>query len=529
MIKVLIVDDDFLVRMYIKQLIDWDSEGFSLIGDAKDGKTAFNLACTQESPDIIITDICMPVMNGLELIRELKKQCHKARLIVLSCHDDFAYVKEAMQLGADEYLLKNDLDCPRLLSTLRKVSLQLASTSDTREVDHRIHNLARIGEEKLRQDFFFSFIEKDMPEEELKVLAKEAGITTLFIKHAALLIRINTDQEGQDVLSQDTKATFRGNFLHMCQNSLAPDRYPAKQTAYCFSALDNEYCILLDFSEEVSVLRQQQTLRMAADHVSKFAGLYFNLTITVGVGAIQNGISSLKASYVTARHALEYSFYQKDAVLFTDYGTTTIHQMPEKAADFADNLGRWITDGETSTIATQFSEVLVAIYATQVQPDAVRQWLESVDQKVNIEREAGFYQGIKKIEDIEKVKLAYLHKAEELLAKEAIEIEHPAIRQAIRYIQQNYTKPLSLVDVAEVVHLNPAYLSSLFKKNMGNNFSEYLLECRISRMKKLILMTNERLKDIAFQAGFQDYRHFCKLFKSMTGASPSSYRNMNKI
>jgi len=528
MIKILIVDDDFLVRMYLKQLIDWDHDGFSLLGDAKDGKSAFKMACAEESPDIIITDICMPVMNGLELIRELKQQGHKARFIVLSCHDDFIYVKEAMQLGADEYLLKNDLDRQNLLTTLRKVSTQLTTVSDTIEVDQRIRNLARIGEEKLRQDFLFSVIEKDISEEELKVLAKKAGITTPFNKHVSLLIRINACQEGTDALTEAKQVPFQETFLQMCQSALTPDRYVGKQTAYCFSKAEDEYCILLDFSEEVSVSRAQQTLRLAVDNISKFSRLYFNVTITIGVGTMQNGIGSLKIAYLKAKYALECSFYQKEMVIFADYGIMVTHQMPEEASYFIENLGMWITEGESAKIEMQFSKVLAQIRATQVDPGAVRQWLESVDQKVGIERVDGFYQGIKKFEDIEQTKAGYLQKSEESLSKQSIEIDHPAIRQAIRYIQQNYTQPLSLADVAEVVHLNPTYFSSLFKKNMGSNFSEYLLDCRINRIKKIILLTNERLKDIAFQAGFQDYRHFCKLFKSMTGKSPSSYRNMNK-
>ncbi len=529
MIKILIVDDDFLVRTYLKQLVDWDSEGFTLIGDAKDGKTAFNLACGQEKPDIIITDICMPVMNGIELIRELKNQCHKARLIVLSCHDEFAYVKEAMQLGADEYLLKNDLDSQRLLTILRKVSTQLTYARDTIEVDHRMRKLACIGEEKLRQDFLFSLSRKEMSAEEVKVLAKEAGLTTPFANHAAILIRINTCQEQEDNLSEVKQKAFQETFLQMCQNALGSDRYPAKQAPYCFSALkDDEYCILLDFSEEVSVLRQQDTLRMVSDNLRKFARLYFNLTLIVGVGSIQKGLGSLKIAYLKAREVLELSFYRKDFVLFSDAEAVLIRNMPKTAASFAENLENWIVERKTDTIEIEFSKTLEAIYAVPVQPEVMIEWLESMDQKVGIKREAGYYQAIKKFEDLEKAKQTYLQKAEEFLAKECIDIDHPAIRQAVQYIQENYMKPLSLSNVAEFVYLNPAYFSSLFKKNVGSNFSEYLLDCRISKMKKLILMTNKRLKDIALQSGFQDYRHFCKLFKSITGKSPSSYRNMDK-
>ena len=117
MIKTLLVDDDFLVRMFLKQLIDWESQGFTLVGDACNGNEALELI-DRFAPELIITDLSMPVMDGIELIGKARSRLPDCYIIALSCHGEFDYVKEAMKQGANEYVLKNLHDAPGLLKRL---------------------------------------------------------------------------------------------------------------------------------------------------------------------------------------------------------------------------------------------------------------------------------------------------------------------------------------------------------------------------------------------------------------------------
>lgn len=109
MFQTLLVDDDFLVRSYLKTLDSWEKAGYEVVRDVQDGEEALEVM-NQEKIDIVVTDISMPLMDGIELIKAVKKNWPEVSVIVLSCHDDFEYVKEAMRLGADEYILKNTLD-----------------------------------------------------------------------------------------------------------------------------------------------------------------------------------------------------------------------------------------------------------------------------------------------------------------------------------------------------------------------------------------------------------------------------------
>ena len=124
MFQTLLVDDDFLVRSYLKTLDSWEKEGYEVVRDVQDGEEALEVM-NQEKIDIVVTDISMPLMDGIELIKAVKKNWPEVSVIVLSCHDDFEYVKEAMRLGADEYILKNTLDENSLLEVLEKAKAQI--------------------------------------------------------------------------------------------------------------------------------------------------------------------------------------------------------------------------------------------------------------------------------------------------------------------------------------------------------------------------------------------------------------------
>lgn len=150
--KVLIVDDDFIVRTYLKQMLAWEEKGY-LLQDAKNGQEALDI-CQQLQPDIVITDMSMPIMNGIDLIKNLKSKYPKINIIVLSCHDDFSYVKEAMKLGVEDYLLKNDLTPENLLDALNKINIQY----EEYEWGLSKEELAIIGKKKVLNDFFLYLI-----------------------------------------------------------------------------------------------------------------------------------------------------------------------------------------------------------------------------------------------------------------------------------------------------------------------------------------------------------------------------------
>lgn len=216
MYKVIIADDDFLVRTYLKQMIDWEAHGFTIAGDAKNGKEALKLI-EQERPALIITDICMPVLDGIGLIREMREQKLTGHILVLSGHDDFAYVHEAMKLGIDDYLLKDDLTPENILHFLQE---HLQGEDEGQELPVSQEELAKIGKAKLQEDFFAAFCRGKMTEAELPTSAKRAGLPERFSFAAACQITLRGWQVRRKQFTDEDLASFRQAFSEMCQTFL---------------------------------------------------------------------------------------------------------------------------------------------------------------------------------------------------------------------------------------------------------------------------------------------------------------------
>ena len=144
MIRTVIVDDDFLVRSYLKQLKAWERADYRIVADARDGEEALK-AVEELVPEVVVTDISMPLMDGIELIRRIRESNHSVYIIVLSCHDDFEYVKEAMKLGADEYVLKNSLNEDSLYEMLIRTAGQIQDKKEKFQENDEAKRLMEMG------------------------------------------------------------------------------------------------------------------------------------------------------------------------------------------------------------------------------------------------------------------------------------------------------------------------------------------------------------------------------------------------
>ncbi|MBR3497424.1 MAG: response regulator [Selenomonadaceae bacterium] len=260
--RVLIVDDDFLVRTYLKQMIPWEEQGFYIIGDAKNGREALEIL-QRDGADILIADVSMPIMDGIELTRHAKKLSPRTHILILSCHDDFVYVKEAMKLGIDDYLLKNDLSEETLLDALKKISFDAEENSE-------MERLALIGRKKLREDFFRAF---DAGEpDKLERLAADAEISAAFGAAAAFMIIPQRWQEREQILSENERENFLAAFAEMTSNT-------------CRNLLGEKIQPMIFDSTRGGFfhwgLLVEGGTREIAERLRNFSKLYFNLELKI--------------------------------------------------------------------------------------------------------------------------------------------------------------------------------------------------------------------------------------------------------
>lgn len=287
MIKILLVDDDFLVRTFLSRLTNWNAHGYSVVGAAQDGEQALEM--TQEyQPDIIITDISMPVMDGITLIRRLKKENNPAKIVVLSCHDDFEYVREAMKLGADEYVLKNLLTEQSMLKLLGELEKDM------------VQPLGKYDPEQERAEIVQQLKGERQPDEQ-----------SAFRIRAVLAVRVKDYDKRVTILPMEQQERFRASFLQVCQDSARHNNLI--RSVHVRREL---YAVVFDFRKGESRAERQEALSQAATTLAHNTDRYLAAEVRIGVSDTPDFSMQPSACWESALDALEATFYEPQAICY---------------------------------------------------------------------------------------------------------------------------------------------------------------------------------------------------------------------
>ena len=497
--KVLIVDDDFLVRTYLKQMIDWEEHGFYIIGDAKNGREALEIL-QRDGADILIADVSMPIMDGIELTRNVKKFSPRTHILILSCHDDFVYVKEAMKLGIDDYLLKNDLSEETLLDALKKISFDAEENTE-------IERLALIGRKKLREDFFKAFDAGET--DKLEKLAADAEINSQ-VQAAAFMIIPRAWYEREKFLADTERENFLAAFAEMTLNT-------------CRNFLGEKILPLIFVSERAGFfhwgLIVEGGTREIAERLQNFSKLYFNLELKIFLSPPKKNLVELSLAWQKIYDARANSFYSDEKI----FDAEELPPLEKKISAAPKTSGRELIEA-LNFIDEDFSAALKIFREKLLEAKLHPKILAAFVAELFAESEKNLLPRPSQAENFSEW-FARLEKfLNELRDRQGKDFLHPAIRLALKYIEAHCREEISQTDVADAVHLNPSYFSTLFKKFLGKGFSDYLTEIRIAHVKERLSTTSEKIKAIAETEGFSDYQYFVKIFKRLTGLTPSQYR-----
>lgn len=496
MLNVLLVDDDYLVRMYLRQLIDWEAEGYRLVGDVCNGAEAME-AVTRDAPHIIITDLTMPVMDGIALIRRLKEENNPARIGVLSCHDEFAYVREAMKLGADEYVLKNVLDAAGLRTLLSSLRQGIQVREEEERQSEQLRWLAQKGNEALQRDALRRLRKEALLHDAQADFLKAHGISGDYYQCAVLELRIRRPEQ--------TATAFQ-----VCAQCIRD------KTAVCAVLEERKLLVLLGFPGMSSAQAQHELLyRLAADLRDKLAG-YANESPAIGFSQVLWGDGGVTRAMAQAAEAVLHAFYGET---LCDYGQLSrlADALPEETRRVGPRLERYEPEAAAAALA--------ACAQVRVRPELVLDWLATLDRGLVPDQPQPTPQSFADCQ----LRLSHYQRVWEAHTRDQThKTDNLAVTAAATYIRAHFAQPLQLNQVAEEVGLNAAYLSHLFKKETGIGFSEYLQNCRMNFVRHRLAETGDSIKVIAQEAGFPDYQNFCKLFKKQCGLRPADYRRSAK-
>lgn len=541
MIKVFLVEDEMLIREGIKNSIQWEKEGYEFVGEASDGELALPMIL-KEKPDILITDIRMPFMTGLELSRLVKQELPWTKILIISGYDDFEYAKEAIRVGVTEYLLK-PISSVKLLETLQSVSEEIFQERKERDLRDIYQQEMQENTELKKMKFFSRLLSGEFSLAEALEEGKEFGMNLSAQMYQIILFKVRAKQMGKEKEFGQAYAAVEAAVQNYSQ-------------IYSFQRSVDGWAFLITADEEEE-LRQMQVAFLAELHslVKGYEGIeYFG-----GIGKAVSRLRELSISFREADKAFASRFTQEMNQIVSEENLQMVrdneafetgsfgeleqtHHVVEKflnngvkeeVGSFVDAcLGEIPEDNFRSLMMRQY--VMMNIYVTvmsfceKITRDAGKVLGEEVLQK----RGEELKKAVSNTSSKEDIREYVVH-----LVEQAIEVRNAAsgkrysdiIQMAREQIEATYMEEeISLNTIAAWVGMSPSYFSSIFSKEMGKTFVEYLTEIRIEKAKELLVCTSMKTSEVGYEVGYKDPHYFSYIFKKVQGCSPKDYRAERK-
>lgn len=514
--NVLIVDDEPIIRIGLKSLVNWEEHGFRLVGEASDGCEALE-HIRREPVDIVITDIRMPKMDGLTLMREVKSVKGDIGLLVLSCLDDFAYVKEAMKLGAHDYILKPTMEPDELLAILQTVRTKLDEERQTKRVLAEWREQIQLSSAFRLADWLRQYVQTGTGQERLESELFPSGC-------GAFSIWIEGEPEALPPVDEwdvpHSRAAVKWNdrvwiVLCSCERGLSEkDRYDrmfgCSQSLFSrmkeTMAPDDDWFVCLgpvipklhDFGQALTYHKRQLH--------GRFYGTPGRFVVgepdTAEDGPLPTGERNdfLRAVSNGNREA---AFYWIDV-------------LTESLKLHKPDVGK---------LRTFLSEMLGLAFEFA--------WQHSAAPPVEEEQLATSLDRLRAIPHIDPLCSFVKETARRLWSKPledgmSKEPSNPFIKKAVRFMREQYSRNIGTIDIADHVKLSRSYLSDLFSKEMGESLIETLTRIRIEEAKRKLRNGEMKVYEIAEAVGFSDPKSFAKTFKRLVGCTPKEFESRDE-
>lgn len=518
--RVMIVEDEPIVRYGIRSMIDWDKIGLRLAGEAANGREALALIGT-DPPDILITDIKMPVMDGIELIAEVRKSAPEMKIIILSNLEDFQYAKEAIKHGVSEYLIKSNM-------MPRDFEQALLNVKD------KLHASARGAEspdqqpERLRKERLLAELAEGAAGDpaDCEERARGAGLAPM---RSAYLLLISLHAAGQGFAERQSAVREAVGRI-----------WPPEGEGYeAFADKQGDLCVLCAGEAHEGGAAELERVKKRAEELIGLLSSEHGLTAAIGIGGRVDAWADLREAYVQAAGAAR----QK---MFLGSGRVIVHGIDDKRAPAEHTEPIRIGTSQIQSMVYAFQSAELAAYldalfdqlSVRRDPDLAHiitfellmilttLWPDVTnDDRQVTELKKQYYDQLSKLETVEESRSWFKQSFEALVRHIAgmYNSDRNSIIKATQYIQQYYHREISLQFISGLAHLSKNYFANVFKKEVGESFLEYLTRIRIDNAKAL-LRQDLRTGDVGSLVGIPDPKYFSKVFKKITGLSPSEYR-----
>ncbi|MCI9009197.1 MAG: response regulator [Lachnospiraceae bacterium] len=521
MYQVLIVDDEPIVKIALRSMIDWNELGFHICATASNGEEALEMAC-RFRPDLIICDLKMPLMDGIELIKEVQKSELDCEFLVISNYEDFNYVRTALVLGAADYILKVSISPEALTEQLQKIKEKLdqKAAEDERQQQSMQETLLHQERHAAWREFFTN------KNYELSALGSITGLT-LEGTDSYALCQISFDWYDQNLEPLPS--------IDLIQSTLKNALEPFDRRRIILFSSSNTLLVLPDSELKL----RQYTIAGLAARITQLFQYYMSLSPVV---LYQSGIPDLMEArrvYHNFQDLLELGFYGPLGQVQAD-ALSVSHTIPDISyKKLSAEILALPEETRLASAAGRFQKLLTACQQQNVMPSRVIHYCvrllgeleyhmndvssrahDQIADSMEIMRNSVTWEELdKNLFDA----LRVLFSAEPF-KENPVEDYSPEVQQALSYIQNNYSRKISLAAVSEYVGLSSGYLCRIFKEETGVSINACINHLRMTKAGELLRDKNSYIKEVAVSVGFEDQLYFSRLFKRYYGVTPSEYR-----
>lgn len=546
MYNVLIVDDENPALDMLKIIIDWEERGFYVADTAFNGREAFE-KYENNHYDLIITDIQMPVMNGIEFIKRVKEKKPEQPIIILSCHEEFSYAKAAVKMGVTDYLIKDLLTKEDLYTVLGKVKETL------KHEDERLKTLEVLKKYLLMDDYLFtiqnemlkSIILENLSHQDIETKINKLNIDLKSDDYLLLHMTEDHVHEKDRELHHDEKNIYRRCIVDTVNTVLNDRAYGKMDGGMCVYLKEGEYVALVKVQPIISEKHYLADSYALASKIKRDITKLVGNSLTIIIGQVFGDLSKAPNMYEQTKDTLLYRFYfGKGKILFYNTIIKKVAPVkPEKIEEVLNSIHKWVEErnitGLMDSIELIYQDAANGFMQYNYVQYIATRFMEMV---MRISKEYAIaYQElfgtnylplntIQQLDTIDDIKNWFKDLFTRIVTKMNEKKSTYSLRvlQATKYITQNYHKAISLNDIANHLHINKIYLSRIFKEETKMTITEYIHYVRIEESKKLIQHSDYKMYDIAERVGYINIQHFNTRFKKITGMTPLQFKKTNK-
>ena len=531
MIKVFLAEDEFVIREGIKKNIDWNAAGFEFCGEAADGELALPMI-RKLAPDIVITDIKMPFMDGLELSRIIKKEFPGIEIIILSGYEEFEYAKEGIKIGVAQYLTK-PITGEELLAEVSAVAERIKIRKEEEALKEQFEKEMAENDKKDRRELFHNIVSGEFSTTDLLAMSEKLDVDLYAMWYSIVLLYSKSDNHELDEYS-NSSVRIEQKISDMVKDNgcLIFDRN-----------LEGEALIFKADSEEELKNKQNEVLGLIEEIYMEYPQIrYFG-----GIGQPVNRLSLLQSSFEGASRALAHRYFISDNKIIKNDDVEVLAGAEESNLNMKEidakridrrHLTKFFKTGARDEVPFFLSEFLKSAGENAIKSSLFRQYIamDTYFCAVTFIEELG-----KKRTDVDIPEVAadalgsvdatieYMKSVIEqiIMVRESIANNRYSeiVEEAVKYIEDNYgDEELSLNTLASHVNVSPNHLSTIFSQQTGQTFIKYLTEYRIEKAKELLKCTGKRSSEISEEVGYKDPHYFSYMFKKSVGMTPTKYR-----